>query len=199
MPFPASRAIGTKNFQDLPMVFMDAETTGESLSRGGEICEIGLVKVDPRTLVSIAELDLKFAIKNPHGRTEAELSYNGYNGFTFQGWQGAQDPRVALDRLLNFCDGCVPWAYNVSFEYTWLDSYLEQYQLGWSGDYHWHCLMSVASYILRPDFQAGRVAKLSLSSIGSYLGLGEEASPHRGLAGARYEHAVYRRLLELRA
>ena len=185
---------GTANFITLPRVFIDLETTGDSLAKGGEICEAGLVKVEPDVNRVLAELDLKFAVTNPASKSEEELSYHGYNGFTFAEWVDAIPIPEALDRLNRFCAGCVPWAYNVSFEYLWLSEYCRRHGQDWKGDYHWHCLMTKASELLKPDFVAGRITKLSLSSVGKFLGLPEEAKPHRGLAGAQYEVEVDRRL-----
>lgn len=190
-PKPVS---GTANFITLPRVFIDLETTGDNLAEGGEICEAGLVKVDPTTSRVLAELNLKFAVDNPLGKSEDELSYHGYNGFTFAEWADAIPAQQALSQLAAFCAGCVPWAYNVSFEYMWLSEYCRRHRIDWAGDYHWHCLMTKASEFLRPDFLAGSITKLSLSSVGVYLGLPEEANPHRGLAGAQYEFEVDRLL-----
>lgn len=188
------RPIGTVNFHLLPKLFMDVETTGTGFEDGGEICEVGLVRVDPLNLEVLGELDLKFAVANPLGKPEAELSFKGYNGFTFAEWVDALPAEEAIRRLNEFAVNCVPWAYNVSFEFWWLDGYFQRFGVKWKGDYHWHCLMSVASEALKPDFLAGRITSLSLSSIGAFLGLGEESKPHRGLTGARYEHQLYRAL-----
>ncbi len=185
---------GTTNFFTLPQVFIDLETTGESLAEGGEICEAGLVKVDPVSGDVLSELNLMFEVTNPLGLLEAELSYSGYNGFNFPEWANATPAEQALDQLIAFCADCSPWAYNASFEYRWLADYIYRYGQDWLGDYHWFDLMTKASEILKPDFLAGRIAKLSLSSIGSHLGLGEEAKPHHGLVGARYEVQIAARL-----
>lgn len=196
MGFSPNRRQGTEGFIHLPKVFLDIETTGSSLEEGGEICEAGLVKLDPQTLTVIDELDLKFAVTNPLQRTEEQLSFGGYNGFTFDGWQDAIPAAAALRQLNAFVVDCSPWAYNVVFEYQWLSQYYDVEHIDWAGDYHWFDLMTVAMMKLEPDFRSGRITKLSLSSVGAYLGLGEEAKPHRGLAGARYEIEVYKRLLE---
>lgn len=192
------RSIGTEHFTSLPVVLIDIETTGASLSSGGEICEAGLVKADPSTLDVLDQLDLRFAVSNPEGRAEEALSFDHYNGFTFAEWKNATPPAAALDRLNTFCAGCVPWAYNASFEFQWLDEYYQAYGLDWAGDYHWHCLMSIASETLRPDFLAGRITKLSLSSVARFLGLADEPSPHRGLAGAQLEHQLLKCLRQRR-
>lgn len=194
MSMRPSQAVGTDNFITLPRVIIDLETTSESLAEGGEICEAGLVKVDPTNGSILAELNLMFEVTNPFGRSEEELSYKRYNGFNFPEWVDALPAEQALDRLISFCTGCVPWAYNVSFEYKWLADYIHRYGMEWRGDYHWHCLMTKASVILKPDFLAGRITKLSSSAVGSYLGLAEEAMPHRGLASAQYEHQMDRLL-----
>lgn len=194
MNMRALHAIGTDNFITLPRVFIDLETTGEDLASGGEICEAGLVRVDPVRHLVLAKLDLKFEVTNPRNRSEQDLSYGGYNGFTFAGWVDALPADEALDRLNAFCAGCVPWAWNAAFEFKWLSDYLTRNGQQWRGDYHWHCLMTKASVKLRPDYAASRISKLSLSSVGSYLGLPEETKPHRGLAGARYEVEVDQRL-----
>ncbi len=194
MSMRPNHVIGTADFIALPRVFIDLETTGDSLAEGGEVCEAGLVKVDPVSGDALAELNLMFGVANPFGRSEEELSYHRYNGFTFAEWVDAILAEQALDQLNAFCAGCVPWAYNVSFEFRWLADYFYRYGRDWQGDYHWHCLMTKASEALRPDFLAGRITKLSLSSVGAYLGLGEEAKPHRGLTGARYEVQIDARL-----
>ncbi len=186
--------IGTDNFASLPLVFIDIETTGDNVREGGEICEIGLVKTDPTGQRVLVDMNLKVAIQNSRNRSEDELSYGGYNGFNFAEWESAIPPELAMKTLNEFCTGCVPWAYNVSFEFRWLGEYFDAYELDWQGDYHWFDLMTEAVSTLRADFLARRISKLSLSSVGSYLGLAPEAMPHRGLAGARYEWEVYRLL-----
>lgn len=190
------RSNGTESFFSLPMVFIDVETTGDSLAEGGEICEAGLVKVDPHDGQTLAELHVKFAIHNPRGRSEDELSYHRYTGFTFAEWHDTLPVNEALAELNTFCSGCSPWAYNVSFERRWLaDYFLAHGNLEWLGDYHWFDLMTLARHVLLDDYRHGKITKLSLSSVGQYLGLGEEPKPHRGIIGARYEVEVYRRLL----
>lgn len=186
--------IGTPNFMDLPIVFIDIETTGQGLSQGGEICEIGVVKVDRLTSAFPSELNLKLEVSNPFGKPETELSFDGYNAFNFPEWQDALKPELALRQFNDFCAGSVPWGYNISFEFKWLDDYFTQYGLDWQGDYHWFDLMTKAYMALEPDFLAGRLTSLSLSTIGKHLGLAEEARPHRGLSGARYELEVYHKL-----
>lgn len=192
-----NRSNGTEHFFSLPMVFIDIETTGDSLAEGGEICEAGLMKVDPQDGRTLAELHVKFVVRNPRGRSEDELSYHRYNGFTFAEWHDALPVKEALTQLNTFCAGCSPWAYNVSFEHSWLaDYFLANGNLEWLGDYHWFDLMTLARHVLLDDFRNGKITKLSLSSIGRYLGLAEEPKPHRGVLGARYETEVYRRLLQ---
>ncbi|MBI5467274.1 MAG: hypothetical protein HY975_03645 [Candidatus Kerfeldbacteria bacterium] len=188
------RSIGTAAVQTLPMVWLDIETTGYDRQSGGEICEIGVYKVDPQSLQPLAQLDLKLRVENPRKRTEDELSFNHYNGFSFAEWRDALPPREAITQLNDFCAGVSLWGWNVSYELLWLSSYYEEYQLDWRGDYHWLCLMSAANFILRPEFASGAIPKLSLSHVGTFFGLPPEPNPHRGLTGARYEHAVYEQL-----
>ncbi len=191
------RSIGTSSFWELPMVFIDVETTGVSWTTGGEICEIGAIKVDPRSLTRLDELELKLKLENPAGKSEQELSFNRYNGFAWPVWRDAMEVAPALQAFNAFTTGCTPWAYNVSFEFYWLNHYYDRFELDWRGDYHWHCLMSVASDRLKANFLGGQIQTLSLSKIGQYLGLEPEPRPHRALAGARYEHQVYRLLQQL--
>jgi hypothetical protein len=124
------------------------------------------------------------------------LSFGGYNGFTFKAWADALPAKASLRRMNEFAAGCSPWAYNVVFEYQWLSDYYRVFGLTWPGDYHWFDLMTMARNTLDLDFREGRLTKLSLSRIGSYLGIGEEAKPHRGLAGARYEVEVFVKLYQ---
>lgn len=194
MSLLAPRSLGTERIDQLPIVFIDIETTGLTRATGGEICEIGAVKIDPKSLAVVSELDVQMQLTNPLKKSEQELSFNGYNGFSFAGWTNAIPARQAVQQLNDFCSGCVPWGWNISFEFYWLSSYYEQYNLEWKGDYHWMCLMSAANFTLRQEFEAGRIPKLSLSQVSTFFGLGEEPNPHRGLTGARYEHAVYRKL-----
>lgn len=194
MTLATRRTIGTKHFMRLPMVFIDIETTGDSLAVGGEICEAGLVKVDPMSLEIIDRADLMFQVDNPRGRTEDELSYHGYNGYSRAAWRAALPQAEALRRFNEFARGCSPWAYNVSFEFQWLAGYYDRYDINWGGDYHWFDLMTMARVVLEEQFRLERLDTLSLSSIGTFLGLPEEAMPHRGLAGAQYELEIFRRL-----
>ncbi len=195
MSLLTDRPIGTESIHTLPMVFIDIETTGHSRLSGGEICEIGAVKVDPLSLEIVKELDLQLQIENPKQKTEQELSFNSYNGFSFAAWTKAIPAQHGITQLNDFCAGSVAWGWNISFEFYWLSSYFEDNGLDWKGDYHWLCLMSAAYGLLHDEFVTGRIPKLSLSQVGTFLGLSEEQNPHRGLTGARYEVEVYRRLL----
>ena len=192
-----NRSNGTEGFFSLPMVFIDIETTGDSLAEGGEICETGVVKINPIDGSIIDELNQKFFVSNPKQRSEEELSYHRYTGFTFNEWRDAVPVQEALTKLNTFCAGCSPWAYNVAFEFKWLSDYYQAHALTWSGDYHWFDLMTMARHVLLEDFRKGAITKLSLSSVGKHLGLEEEPKPHRGIVGARYEVEVYRRLLAM--
>lgn len=196
MGIMTNRPIGTEAIQTLPLVFIDIETTGYSRVTAGEICEIGVVKVDPVTRQTVGELNLKLQVQNPLNKTEAELSFNGYSGFTFAEWQDAVPVQAAIMKLNDFCTGCVAWGWNISFEFYWLSAYFEELKLNWKGDYHWLCLMSISSFVLREEFTSGKISKLSLSQVSAFLGLGEEPNPHRGLTGAQYEADIYRKIIE---
>ncbi len=172
------------NFNERPIIITDVETTGLD-PRYHEIVEIGAINVDA-DLNELARFDLKV---RPIFLDRAEPIALAVNGYNEKDWAEAVSYYNAASQFRDFSAEGVLAAWNITFEYNFLDQMFRDTRVVNMMDYHRIDLPSIAW-----AFLPGRT-KLSLDSVGEYFGLAPEQKPHRGIRGAEYELNVLRHLL----
>ena len=175
------------NFNQRPIILTDVETTGLD-PRYHEIVEIGAIKVD-QDLNELGRFDLKVL---PIFLERAEPEALAINGYRDQLWEGAESYLTAARAFAEFSAEGVLAAWNITFEYSFLDQMFRDTRVQNKMDYHRIDLPSIA-WALLPG-----IKKLSLDAVGAYFGLEPEKKPHRGIRGAEYELQVLKHLRGLR-
>ena len=174
------------NFNERPIIITDVETTGLD-PRFHEIVEIGAIKVDA-DLNEIRRFDMKV---HPIFLDRAEPKALEVNGYNEEDWADAASYFEAACRFRDFSADGVLAAWNITFEYNFLDRMFRDVRVNNLMDYHRIDLPSIAWAVIP------RITKLSLDKVGEYFGLAPEQKPHRGIRGAEYELAVLKCLRAL--
>ena len=172
------------NFSERPIIITDVETTGLN-PRLHETIEIGAVKVDHNLL----ELD-RFDVKvKPYFIERAEAKALEINGYNARDWEYALEPWNATTLFSKFARDGILCAWNITFEYGFLEELFRTTQVFNSMDYHRIDIPSIA-WAKFPGLD-----KIGLDAIGARFGLAPEVKPHRGINGALYEWEVLYNLL----
>jgi DNA polymerase-3 subunit alpha (Gram-positive type) len=174
------------NFNERPIIITDVETTGLD-PHYHEIVEIGAIKVDSN-LNELARFDLKVRPLHLNRATPVALEINGYDSSVWI--NEAVSQFEAAQRFQAFSAEGILAAWNITFEYGFLDQLFRHTVLKSLMDYHRIDLPSIA-WARYPG-----ITKLSLDAVGERFGLAPEQKPHRGIRGAEYELNVLRYLLD---
>ena len=169
------------NFNERPIIITDVETTGLD-PRYHEIIEIGAIKVDA-DLNEIGCFDLKV---KPIFIERAEPKALEVNGYNEADWVDAVSYYEAAKAFRIFSAEGILAAWNITFEYTFLDQMFRDTRVQNLMDYHRIDLPSIA-WASIPGLK-----KIGLDSVGEYFGLKPEQKPHSGIRGAVYELQVLR-------
>lgn len=175
------------NFNQRPIILTDVETTGLD-PRYHEIVEIGAIKVD-QDLNELGRFDMKVS---PIFFERAELEALDINGYNAADWADAESYLTAARAFAKFSAEGVLAAWNITFEYNFLDQMFRDTRVQNKMDYHRIDLPSIV-WARYP-----RIPKLSLDAVGAIFGLAPEQKPHRGIRGAEYELQVLKHLRGLR-
>ena len=170
------------------IAFVDIESTGLDPERH-EILEVGIVRVDPRTLEVVDEFS---TLARPEHLETADPTALSIAGFTAAAWEKAPPLAEALAHAMPFLEGTIVAGHNVGFDWSFITTGLRAARLPLPRvDYHRLDTASVGW----PLYANGEVESLSLNSFAKHFGL-ERPTPHRALADARVALAIARRLLE---
>lgn len=179
-------SVGATPSKPRDLAFVDLETTGLDPERH-DIVEIGIVRVDGRTLEVLSELELLVA---PDRLADAEPEALQVCGFTEAGWANAEPLSLALARVAPLLEGALIAGHNVGFDWSFLEAAHRRAGLALPKvDYH---RLDTAS-LAWPLVAGGELASVSLDKVAAHLGL-ERPTPHRALADARCSLEVARRL-----
>ena len=96
------------------IAFVDLETTGLDPSRH-DIIELGIIRVDARTLEVLDEYE---ALVAPERLGEAQLDALAINGLTTATWEHALTLREALLEVAPLLDGALVAGHNVGFDWA---------------------------------------------------------------------------------
>ena len=177
------------DYRNRNIAITDLETTGLSLDKH-EIIEIGLVLVRQPGLEIIETWETK--VKPVHPET-ANQEASKINGYTPLEWSNAIGLREALMIYSQKTKEAIFCAYNVLFDYTFLQKAFKETGVSNLMDYHGIDIPSLVWQKLRKT-EHNRM-KLNLTA--EYLGVPKEPEIHRAINGAMIAYQVLRKLVEM--
>lgn len=167
------------------IAFVDLETTGLN-PHTDEIIEIGVLVYDLKEQ-TVKEHEVKIRPLNPERMDSKALEVNGY---TEKAWKDALTLDAALESIAEICDGATFFAWNATFDWSFLEKAYHDTGLPIPFHYHRICVMSIAWAKVPRE----KVQGYSLKTICAYLGIAPEPKVHRALNGAKKAAQVYMRL-----
>ncbi len=178
-----------QSFLKRPIAITDLEMTGLDPAQH-EIIEMGLVLVGQPNLEVIDTLDLKVHPEHPETAEPEALKVNGYRP---EDWQDAVPLTEALEQYAAKTAGAVFAAYNITYDWGFLERAFKKTGVKHTMDYHRIDIPSIAWAFMR---QRG-VQHVRLSVLSRYFGLHEEPLPHRAINGAMAAYEVLKKLVTL--
>lgn len=189
-------------FTERPIAFTDIEATGLEKFRLSlldpvlvpwhEICEIGLVLVNQKTLEVRCEKNWKTKVPNPY-RMNAKAQE--INGFDEEQWKDALNLEDALTEYNACAIGAIFAAHNPTYDKSMMEVASAVLNVKWELDYHCIDTWSYALAVL--NAKGYFLDSYRLNDLCKFLGLGEEPMPHRAINGARKAFEVYKALRSL--
>jgi len=173
----------------MKIALVDIETTG-LLPTEHEIIEIGMVVFDSNTMRIIEEWSTKVKPVYPENGSPKAYAVNGYND---EDWAEAPDIIPVLETFVEKTKDCVFVAYNVAFDWGFLEFQMTKYGIEHHMSYQKMCLMSMAFAKVPHD----KVFSWSLKTVATYLGVPRESATHRAMGGVKCEYGVYCKLMSL--
>lgn len=182
----------TVNIFDIPMAFVDLETTGLREDYH-EIIEIGLLVVRQSDLMVLDEWETKVKPLFPDRISAGAQLVNGFNE---EDWTDAPDLPFAFDEFIRRVHGALLASWNIRFESKFLEQAFRQngMELNDVMDYHGLDIMPLAMEVLR---QRGPLNSFSLNSLAPIFGIEAEPKIHRAINGARLAFEVYKKAREI--
>jgi DNA polymerase-3 subunit epsilon len=170
----------------MKICILDLETTGLDASIH-EIIEIGAVVFDSASpSTTTKELSLKV---KPERLNVADPNALKINGFRLEDWADAIPLGQALLRLQMLCDArSIFMAYNVTFDWAFIQQAYKTEAMRNPFNYHKLCLMTYA-WSKMPSAKS-----LKLRDMCTLLGIAPEGNIHHALAGAKSAFEVYKKL-----
>jgi DNA polymerase III subunit epsilon len=171
------------------IVITDLETSGLNPNLH-EIIEIGAIKVSQPDLRVLGWMNVKVQMDHPEFADKKALEVNGY---TPEAWVDAISQQDAMQQYAAFADGCVFAAYNVTFDWGFIDATMMRQAVKNSISYHRLDLLSLA-YELAPKFAAPgtRMSYINLKAACGYFQVKPEPAVHRAAVGALTALRVFR-------
>lgn len=171
------------------LAIIDLETTGLDPAIH-EIIEIGLVVCDSKDYTIYETFDIKIKPERPEDGHPKAYEVNGY---TAEEWEDAVTLRQALILLTERMEKATLMAYNVSFDYGFLQAAFRKHEIVDPMNYHRLDLLTLAWSKIPHD----KMQSWALRSVCAFLRIPPEPKVHRGANGAMKAYEVYRRLTEI--
>lgn len=172
----------------MKIAIIDVETTGLSPTKH-EIIELGIVIFDSKTFEILEEWNTKVKPLFPENIDPKAAALNGFNE---EEWKDAPDIIPVLMEFIEKTTDCIFLAYNINFDWSFIEYQLNKYEMKHQLAPHKICLMSLAFGKVPHD----KVFSWSLRTICSYLGIVPENKIHRGSNGALKNYEVYKKLMQ---
>lgn len=172
-----------------PLAITDLETSGD-IPGMHEILEIGLVVCDPKTFEVIDTLNIKARPEHIETADPAALACNGYHP---ENWQNTVSLEEALKAYLNRTQEAIFCAYNVSFDWAFVNEAL--WRLGLPNPMSTkenHDRLDVLTLAWEKGLKRG--TNLSLKSACQMFGIPPEPEPHSALNGAMTAYKLFKTL-----
>lgn len=177
--------MSSRDFRTRPIIITDVETTGlDPYQDHHEIIDIGAIAVD-HDLTEIARFSQKVLPDHIQTATPKALEVNGYDPAL---WADAISHKDAGTAFQKFSSGGILAAWNITFEFTFLQEMFRKLRINDLMDYHRIDIPSIA-WMMIPELRY-----LSMDKVAEYFHLPPEPKPHIGLRGAAYELTILRRL-----
>lgn len=180
--------------KDRPIAFTDLETTGLD-ARRNEIIEIGLIVADPYTLTIRDEWETKVFPQHIETADATALAINGYKEID---WLGAMDSKTAINIYAKKIQGSIFCSHNPTFDWAFVEeAFLREgvaktvAEINAIVDYHRLDIFSLAWGKLKDE----DLPNFHLSSLARFLGVPQEATPHRAINGARLAYEIYKKIM----
>ena len=155
-----------------------------------EIIEIGLVLVKQPSLEIIETWETK--VRPVHPET-ANKEANQINGYTPLEWSNAIGLREALMVYSQKTKDAIFCAYNVLFDYPFLQKAFRENKVSNLMDYHSIDIPTLVWSKLRNT----KHDRMKLSLTAEYLGIPKEPEIHRAINGAMVAYQVLKKLVEI--
>ena len=173
------------NFKDRYLAITDIETTGD-IPGVHEIIEIGLVVCDPKTFQIYDKLNIKIKPQNIENAIPKALERNGYKS---ESWLRAVSLKEAMEIYAKKTQNAVFYAYNVTFDWGFINQAFKQTGTRDGMDFHRFDIMSMVFCKFNRE-----LGSVSLDSASGLLGIPSEAMPHNALNGAMQAYIVLKNL-----
>jgi DNA polymerase III alpha subunit (gram-positive type) len=161
------------------------ETTGD-IPAFHEIIEMGLVLCHPETLEVLDTLDIKIKPSRIENALPKALDRNGYKE---ENWVDAVDLKEAMQIYSNKTKDAVFYAYNVTFDWGFINEAFRQTGVDNKMDYHRFDIMSMVFAKYKKEMNG-----VSLNDASAIFGIPGEAFPHNALNGAKQALKVLKKL-----
>jgi DNA polymerase III alpha subunit (gram-positive type) len=173
------------NFKDRLLAITDIETTGD-ITSVHEILEIGLVLCHPKTLEILYTLNVKIKPEHIENNVPAALERNGYKE---ENWFDALSLKDAMEIYSEKTKDAVFYAYNVTFDWGFINEAFRKTGIKNTMDYHRFDIMSMAFYKLDKEIES-----FSMNNVSKLFGLPEELMPHTALNGAMQAYYMLKKI-----
>lgn len=173
------------NFKERLLAITDIETTGDN-PFVHEIIEIGLVLCRPESFEIVESLNIKIKPTQIEKAIPAALERNGYKE---ENWKDGVTLAQAMEVYSEKTRDAVFYAYNVTFDWGFINEAFRQTGFKNSMDYHRFDIMSMVFGKHKKDMDS-----VSLNSASKVLGIPEEPMPHSALNGAMQAYMVLKKI-----
>lgn len=175
------------SFWNRPLIITDTETTGLSAFQH-EMIELGALRVmvQPSSIIITDTFESKIKPRRIKDASPKALEINGY---TKEAWVDAPDIKDAMAEFDNFSNGGVFAAYNVTFDWAFVNAAFGYCQIKPKMDYHRLDIMTLSWLTGITQSHMG-MKGVSLKNTCDALGIPPEPDVHRALEGAKAAYRV---------
>lgn len=151
-----------------------------------EILEIGLVVFDQNTFEILDTLNIKIKPLHIENAVPAAIAKNGYKE---EDWQEAVSLKEAMQKYANKTQDAIFCAYNVTFDWGFMNDAFRKTGVKDTMDYHRLDLLSIVWTKNLKDKE-----KWSLKTACEMFGIAPEPEVHRAINGAMTAYELFKKL-----